>query len=751
MSFLKDAVINLKRWLELIIKFISAEDSKRKRWLNIVITAGLAFLLVLIFPNDTSLEFSDLKEGSISIRRIVAPFSFEILKTQEEYSRDCDKAKQKEYKIFIHQPDKVSDVRKNIDDFFKEVFKIRENYNRRKKKSGAGDSLFTTYPVSFSDSKYRQMLINPQGRIKDKMLNQLYKNLIRINEDIMAVGMYNISKEDFKPVEERVVIYKEDEEVIRQVSDFFYFDEVEENIIEQLTDLYSKRNFLAQLGYGIISFFMEPNIIFADEIYKERIDNAVARIPRSSGFVKKNEKIVDRNERITKEIRKKLVSLAAKKDEIGIQSKGIMKIFPYLGRIIFVFMLFFLFASYIYFHDKKILDNTKLILLMLIVIFLISVSAFVVYRFGLSGYLVPVIIFSILLTTIFDTQIGFAGTVFMGLLVGGLCGNEFNLTVVSIFMGLVGVIVIHRVRGRRHLVQSLFLLAATYIVIISMMGFLHYQPFSKIVNQWPYGVIIGFFAPIVTYGLLPLIESIFNVTTDFSLLELSNLNHPLLKKLSVKASGTYHHSIIVGNLAESAAQELGANSLLARVGSYYHDIGKLEKPEYFIENQLGHESPHDKLTPRMSALVLKNHVKKGLELADKYKIPSAVKDIIVQHHGSNVMKFFYDKALSMNNADEVSIEDYSYTGLRPQTKESAIVMLADTVEAATKSLKKYTHSRLKGMINKLVDMRFQDGELDESPLTMRDLEKIKESFLIILAGTFHTRLDYAEEEKTGKN
>ena len=327
-------------------------------------------------------------------------------------------------------------------------------------------------------------------------------------------------------------------------------------------------------------------------------------------------------------------------------------------------------------------------------------------------------------------------------------GNDFNVTMVSFFMSIAGVITIHRVEGRRQLVESIFILAGTYILIITIVDLLHLKSFSDILSHWPYGIIMGIFAPIITYGLLPLIESIFNLTTDYSLLELSNLNPPVLKRLSLEAPGTYHHSIIVGNLAEAAAQALGANSLLARVGSYYHDIGKLEKAEYFIENQLVDKSPHDKLVPRMSALILKNHVKRGIEIANEYKIPEAVKDIVEQHHGTNSMKFFYEKALEKSSVDDdVSVEDYSYPGPKPQTKEAAIVMLADTIEAATKTMKKFTHSRLKGMIDRLIDERFNDGQLDESPLTLKDLQKIKESFLTILAGTFHTRIDYNEKNK----
>ena len=313
-------------------------------------------------------------------------------------------------------------------------------------------------------------------------------------------------------------------------------------------------------------------------------------------------------------------------------------------------------------------------------------------------------------------------------------------------MAMVGVIAIKRVRSRSQLIEAIFLLAGANIFAITFMGFLRFLPLRDIINQWLFGAINGLVTPILTYGLMPLVESVFDITTDFSLLELSNLNHPLLKKLSVQASGTYHHSIIVGNLAEAAAHAVGANSLLARVGSYYHDIGKIEKSEYFVENQISGENPHKKLTPRMSALILMNHVKKGLELAEKSRLPSAIREIIAQHHGTTIMSFFYQKAVDVKDTSEASEEDYRYPGPRPQTKEAAIVMLGDVVEAATRTLKNPTHNRLKGIIEDLVDGRFQEGQLNESPLTLRNLERIKESFLTILAGTFHTRVEYPDRE-----
>ena len=237
------------------------------------------------------------------------------------------------------------------------------------------------------------------------------------------------------------------------------------------------------------------------------------------------------------------------------------------------------------------------------------------------------------------------------------------------------------------------------------------------------------------------------MTTDPSLLVLSDLNKPLLRKLAMRAPGTYHHSILVGSLSEAAAEAIGANSLLTRVGAYYHDIGKMDKPEYFVENQKGGKNPHDKLSPSMSYLIIVSHVKRGLEIAQEHKLPKEIQAFIAEHHGTNLISYFYNKALEKVDAAEISETDFRYPGPKPQSKETGIVMLADTVEAASRTLKDPSVSRLRGMVNSIIDDRFKNCELDESPLTLRELTLIQEAFVQILTGIFHGRIEYPKQER----
>jgi putative nucleotidyltransferase with HDIG domain len=278
-----------------------------------------------------------------------------------------------------------------------------------------------------------------------------------------------------------------------------------------------------------------------------------------------------------------------------------------------------------------------------------------------------------------------------------------------------------------------------------------FSDWKPLVGDIVVGLSGGFISGIIATGLVPLVEVLFSYTTDIKLLELSNLNHPLLRDLIVRAPGTYHHAIVTGSLVEAAAEAIDANPLLARVGAYYHDIGKMRKPIYFIENQKGIENKHDKLSPSMSALILISHVKDGVEKAREYKLGNAMKDIIQQHHGTSLISFFFKRAKAVEEASHadyvVDEKDFRYPGPKPQTKEAGLVMLADAVEAASRTLTDPTPARIQGLVKRIITNVFADGQLDETPLTLNDLHLIAKSFNRILTGMFHHRIEYPERHE----
>jgi hypothetical protein len=258
------------------------------------------------------------------------------------------------------------------------------------------------------------------------------------------------------------------------------------------------------------------------------------------------------------------------------------------------------------------------------------------------------------------------------------------------------------------------------------------------------GAFLGaFLSAVFVLALGPVYESIFNYTTDVKLLELANMSHPLMREMIVRTPGTYHHSQLVGILAEAGAQAIGVNHLLCRVASYYHDIGKMKKPEYFIENQKGY-NPHDQLTPQMSAQVIAAHVSDGIELGRKHKLPERIMDMIPQHQGTKLIGYFYNKAKSLNAGVELREADFRYAGPKPQSREAGVIMFADTIEAAVRAMPDKEPSKIRTMVEKLINMHFIDEQLDECDLTLRDLHHVSDAFVKILVGIYHQRIEYPE-------
>ena len=394
---------------------------------------------------------------------------------------------------------------------------------------------------------------------------------------------------------------------------------------------------------------------------------------------------------------------------------------------------------------------------MLIGFIFLSVLAFsslVIYRLGLSEYLIPIVIASMVLTILVDARIAFIGTVTLALLIGVVLGNKLDFVIVSTFAGTASIFTVTRLRTRSQLFWSFIFVAAAYIIAITAVELLKFSTVDVILESYGFAIGNALLSPILVYGIIGFLEIAFGITTDLTLLEQSDLNRPLLKQLAVKAPGTYHHSVLSGNLAEEAADAIGANSLLARVGSYYHDIGKMNKPEYFVENQMGAENRHEMLRPNLSALILASHVRDGIELAKKHKVPEAIIDFITSHHGTMRMEYFYKKAIDQaGDEPNVNEMDFRYPGPLPISKEAGIVMICEGIEAATRSIKEKTLNRISDMVDTVIKTRLDDGQLNECDLTLAEIGKIKSAILPILIGMYHVRVEYpddTEEDKSDK-
>ncbi len=367
---------------------------------------------------------------------------------------------------------------------------------------------------------------------------------------------------------------------------------------------------------------------------------------------------------------------------------------------------------------------------------------------SLSGMLIPVawatMSIAILIGVDVAMLVAVVLAIFVAILVDPTLSTSFGLQtgIVALFGGFVGVYSVSHLSQRSDLARAGLFVSAVNVLMVSAIALTTGMRLSVWLVGLVLGTVNGVASSFLTVGALHWFESGFQLTSSVRLLELSNPNHPLLKRLLMEAPGTYHHSILVGNLAEAAAEAVNADATLVRVGSMYHDIGKLKRPYFFIENQFIQDNPHDKIAPTLSSLIITSHVKDGLELAKENNLPQQIQDIISQHHGDGLVSFFYHKALEEN--DEVPQESFHYEGPKPQTKEAALVALADNVEAAVRSMKQPTPGRVEGLVRKIVKDKLNDGQLDQCDLTFQDLDRIAMAFVRVLNGIFHSRVEYPE-------
>jgi putative nucleotidyltransferase with HDIG domain len=415
------------------------------------------------------------------------------------------------------------------------------------------------------------------------------------------------------------------------------------------------------------------------------------------------------------------------------------------GLVVIVSLLLVLTGAYLWQFQPEIwASDRRVILWSLIVVGTVGLTQILgAPRF--SNFLAPAAAGSMLLAILLRPRLALFSTAVLAVLVGLTAGRELTPVLVAFAGGMVGVFATRQIHRR-----SDFGAAGTRVGVANVLTVLGagmvdgVADVQEIATNAAYALGNGFLSAVVTIGVLPFLEALFGLLTPIKLLELANPAHPLLRRLQLEAPGTYHHSIMVGNLAEAAAEAIGADALLVRVGTYYHDIGKLRRPAFFVENQMGIENPHERMTPSLSALTVSAHVRDGVELAREYGLPQAVADFIPQHHGTAMLTYFYHQALE--RGDSLDEGAFRYDGPKPQTPETAIVMLADAAEAAVRSLTQPTPDRIDEVVRRLIRERLEDGQLDECALTFRDLDRIALAFVRILAGMLHPRLEYPDLE-----
>ena len=490
--------------------------------------------------------------------------------------------------------------------------------------------------------------------------------------------------------------------------------------------------------------FLQPNVLHDRAETEWRRVQAQAQVPATVRYVQKDELLVDANQRVTHDALLKLRSLR-NLEEARRGRRDFL--YPPLARMLLMLLFIAVFVSYLRMELPGVYrDNAMLAMFTLLTVVVMTVTEGMVSILGLSEFTVPLALAPLVVASLLEKRPALVFTLVLAVTITAVGELHAPFAPVAALGGVTAVYSVSRLRHRWHFARATLVIAVVTIAAILAWDLARSMTLSTLLRDVMWGGLSSFLSVSLAFLLLPPVEHLFGLTSDITLLELSDLNRPLLKRMQLEVPGTYHHSMVVGSLAEAAAESLGANSLLARVSAYYHDIGKLSKPEYFAENEpISSRSRHEKLAPSMSALVVKSHIPEGLELARRERLPRAVQNAIPEHHGTMVMAFFYVKAQELD--PNVRREDYCYPGPKPRSRETAILMLADGVEGASRALAEPTPSRIRGLVMRIIDERVQEGQLDQCGLTLQDLAKIREAFIPVLTAIFHVRAPYPEDPR----
>jgi|AntRauTorcE11897_2_1112592.scaffolds.fasta_scaffold01532_7 putative nucleotidyltransferase with HDIG domain len=751
-----------------------ASSFKKNVYLRAFILLAFLAILFLSIPQPIFEEQAGYSIGEPwKAEDLTAPFTFAIQKSDEEIKNEKEAIRQNTPSIFHRKQNVSVAAQSKVDSLFERIQLVLKAYqqwkqgDRLSQAATSKDSLNfiqkkNTSAVNLSNAAWSALIQNYQqtviegGRTDTKTApsgqfigSHLQNNITDIINNILRDGVINRPKEDLENSEITVRDLQNRTEQTFNTANVRDIPQASQYARYQLSQRYNED--ILQAAIEIFNQVIRPNLIYSPENTQAQIEEALANVSTTKGAVAQEQVIIRKGDLITEEKYNMLQSLAEARSQNASKTERWLQ---FGGDVLAITAIVIIFFFYLYLYRRQIFMNNALLLLVMLTMSFICVGSSLIFQFtDISLYIVPIAIAPIILTIIFDSRLGILATVTLALLIGLINSNSFEFATATIVACCLGLFSVRDIKKRS---QFFFttpgIVFVSYTVVILGFSMAALQGWSTMLNDLLYVGVNAIFI-LFTYPLILLYEKTFKITTDLTLIELSDTNLPILKDLMNKAPGTFHHSLQVANLSEAAAGAIGANGLLCRVAALYHDIGKMENPAYFAENQVaGNE--HDKLKPRMSALVIKAHVSNGVKVGRENKLPELIIDFIKTHHGTSVIKYFYEKAKEQcdDNKDEIQKEDFRYDGPLPETKETGILMLADGVEAASRAMKDPNYQKLENLIDKMVDDRVNEGQLSKTPLTFQNLRVIKETFLNILVGIYHSRVEYPEdEEQEGKD
>jgi len=696
-----------------------AVKTNKKYVYHIAFFIASILIIVAISPREGKFKYEFEKGKPWLQASLIAPWDFPILKPDQVISKERDS------------------ILKNFAPYFKMDSEVESTVIQEFEKYL--NELLVVYEAE-------KMPLNPMVFIKVKrelnsILSELYTRGILESNDITnaAEPLYS----EITVVRGNVAEEKPLSSFYIQKSAYQAAETKKEEIGKKLASISSKTmlDFVARVAFYS---FIKPNLFYDATTSANVRDKLVREISLTRGLVQEGELIISRGEIVNDSKYMILESIRIEYEKrLGMYDRWLV----IFGRLILVTSCYMALYLFMYHFRFDILSSThKTFFIILIILLFFIIARVVIYMPNNSIFLIPFAIIPILIRTFYDSRLALFVFLIAIMLAGFVVPNSFEFIFISYIAGVMVIVSLTNVYKRAKLFSAAFIAFLTYSVVYFGIGIMQEGSIENM-NWTNYfwfagnGVLL-----LLGYPLIFVFEKAFKFLSDATLFELADTNQPLLRKLAEKAPGSFQHSLQVANLAEEAAREIGANNLLARTGALYHDIGKAADPEYFIENQAEGFSPHDQLDPLKSSRIIIDHVKGGVELAKKYKLPAPIIDFIQTHHGTSVAYYFYKKFLDKNPRAQEMEKDFAYTGPKPFSKETAIVMMADAVEAASRSLPSYSEENIGELVERIIYIQEQDGQFSETPLTFKDITDIKNVFIKRLSNIYHARIAYPKRE-----
>ena len=707
--------------------------------LNIKIFRVLLFLLIGVVMysamySNVKPEKLNLELHSLAEKTIRSPITIEDKESTEANRREAVERVNDVYRVKREYAQNRVDL---VTSIFGSVSEVNEEVQAEidQKKKAAEEADVEDQPVPEGPSKEEKLAM-----LKTKLTESETKSL----SDEVFIALLQAPKEELLVAKDLTVTA-----INNTMKHSVPADEVENaklNVEEELkyTSLSSglKRAAIELGRYAVVqNEFYDPE---ATEDQRQQAMDSVEPVRILEGQI-----LVDEGQLISRDVYKKLRLVGL------LESENSYK--PFIGLAMLVALI--LFSLYVIFNEMENADKKQKNLLIFSIIFITSillmklVSLFDEFEYSEIGYLFPAAMGAMLIKMLINERLALFQMAIMAV-TGSIIFNEgitgtLNVTIgiYILISGLAAILFLQKQNRRSKILQAGMFVSVVNLVVILSILFLRNSQYSGLEYGFYFiaAFVSGIVSAVLTIGLLPFFEAGFGILSTLRLIELSNPNHPLLRKILTEAPGTYHHSVMVANLSEASCEAIGANGLLARVGCYYHDIGKTKRPQFFIENQINMDNPHDKLPALTSKNIIIAHATDGAEMLRKHRMPKEIIDIAEQHHGTTLLKFFYHKA--MQSGHEVKEEDFRYPGPKPQTKESAVIGIADSVEAAVRSMAHPTHEQIENLVHNIIGDRLQDGQLGECDITLKELDTVADTLCETLKGIFHSRIEYPEMNK----